>query len=165
MSASNFKHQASSESSPDSSAFKPRSSVSHPSPIQPLAVLRDSKPERLNLKNFETKPKVEFPNPTAQNVSPRFDQPTRRTSKGSASSAAPPGNQESVPWHQPPLPSNDPSAWQHSYGPADLGHEPLIPNNPDAYVVSAVGIDGSQYPHDALTYCSHFHLLTCQIRR
>lgn len=162
MSASNFKHQESSESSPDSSALKPRSSASHPTSVQPPAVLRDSKTERLNLKNFETRPKVEFSSPTAQNLSPRFDQPTRRTSHDPAPSAVPPGKQESVPWH---LPTDDPSTWQHSYGTGDLGHEPLIPNNPDAFYVPGVGIDGPQYPHDALTYWSRFDLLTRQICR
>lgn len=153
MSESNFERHELSNSSPDSSSRKGRSSASPANSVLRRSTFRDVNSERLNIgANLETGSKREGPSPTAPQPFLPFDQPAFSGSEDPASSSsAPPDYRPSIRSRYPLLGSNNPPTWRDLNGPGDLGPDSALPTTSDA-LLFANGISVLQHPYDLSMY-------------
>jgi len=156
MSEHNFERHELSNSSPDSTAHKGRSSASPANSVLRPSTFRDVNSERLNIgakleTGSKTGSKREGPSPTAPQSFLPFDQPVFSGSEPASSSSAPPDYRRSIRSRYPPLGSNNPPTWRDLNGPGDLGRDSALPANSDA-LLFANGISVLQHPYDSSMY-------------
>ena len=149
MSEPNFERHELSNSSPNSSARKGRSSVSPTNSVPRHSTFRDTNSERANLKSGS---KREGPSPTAAQPFLPFDQPAFSGAEDPASSSsAPPDYRPSIRSRHPLLGSNNPPTWRDLTLPGDLGPDSALPTASNA-LLFANGISVLQHPYDLSMY-------------